>query len=69
MLEAIMIARLHAMYQRSRIILIFLVVIFLVVYIACGVLVAIVFKYLVAGKFRFTWWFAEHSSLDRHQRR
>jgi hypothetical protein len=31
--------------------LIFLVIIFLVVYIACGVLAAIGFKYVVAGKF------------------
>jgi hypothetical protein len=55
MIQVIMIARLHAMYQRSRIMLIFLVVIFLIVYIACGVLAAIVSKYIVAGKFCFTW--------------
>ncbi|KAG2343699.1 hypothetical protein BDR05DRAFT_962812 [Suillus weaverae] len=41
MLGVIMIARLHAMYQRSRIVLIFLVIIFLAVYIACGVIAAI----------------------------
>ncbi|KAG1782866.1 hypothetical protein EV702DRAFT_231270 [Suillus placidus] len=48
MLGVIMIARLHAMYQilyqRSRIVLIFLVIIFLAVYIACGVIAAIALK-------------------------
>ncbi|KIK37916.1 hypothetical protein CY34DRAFT_15387 [Suillus luteus UH-Slu-Lm8-n1] len=42
LLGVIMIARLHAMYQRSRIMLIFLVIIFLAVNIACKVLAAIV---------------------------
>ncbi|KAG1778950.1 hypothetical protein EV702DRAFT_1043933 [Suillus placidus] len=42
MLGVIMIARLHAMYQRSRVMLIFLVVIFLAVIIACGVIGAII---------------------------
>ncbi|KAG2101559.1 uncharacterized protein F5147DRAFT_310604 [Suillus discolor] len=41
MLGVIMIARLHAMYQRSRKMLIFLVTIFLVVNIASGVIMAI----------------------------
>ncbi|KAG1798932.1 uncharacterized protein HD556DRAFT_1460351 [Suillus plorans] len=41
MLGVIMIARLHAMYQGSRTMLIFLVVIFLAVSIACGVIAAI----------------------------
>ncbi|KAG2355199.1 hypothetical protein BDR07DRAFT_1493502 [Suillus spraguei] len=38
MLGAIMITRLHAMYQRSRTMLIFLVTIFLAVNIACGIM-------------------------------
>jgi hypothetical protein len=46
-----MIARLHAMYQRSKIMLIFLVIIFLAVNIACGIITAIALKYVVAGKF------------------
>ncbi|KAG1897747.1 uncharacterized protein F5891DRAFT_1279955 [Suillus fuscotomentosus] len=41
MLGVIMIARLHAMYQGSRAVLMFLVIIFLAVNIACGVMVAI----------------------------
>ncbi|KAG1830643.1 hypothetical protein EV424DRAFT_270074 [Suillus variegatus] len=41
MLGVIMIARLYAMYQGSRKMLIFLVIIFLAVTIACGVIVAI----------------------------
>jgi predicted RND superfamily exporter protein len=45
-----MIAQLHAMYQRSRMILIFLVVIFLAVNIACGVIAAIALKHTMAGK-------------------
>ncbi|KAG1774491.1 hypothetical protein EV702DRAFT_527316 [Suillus placidus] len=48
MLGVIMITRLHAMYQRSRIMLIFLVIIFLAVNIACGVTAAIVLKVAVA---------------------
>ncbi|KAG2126650.1 hypothetical protein BD769DRAFT_1387984 [Suillus cothurnatus] len=47
MLGVIMIARLHAMYQRSRIILIFLVIIFLAINIACGVIVAITLENIV----------------------
>ncbi|KAG2369001.1 hypothetical protein BDR07DRAFT_844679 [Suillus spraguei] len=47
MLDVIMIARLYAMYQRSRIMLIFLVIIFLAVNITCVVLVAIVLKPIV----------------------
>jgi hypothetical protein len=50
-MQVIVIARLHAMYQRSRIMLIFLVIIFVVINIACGVLAAIGLKYVVAGKF------------------
>ncbi|KAG2101145.1 hypothetical protein BD769DRAFT_188315 [Suillus cothurnatus] len=41
MLGVIMITRLHAMYQRSRTMLIFLVIIFLAINIACGVITAI----------------------------
>ncbi|KIK40222.1 hypothetical protein CY34DRAFT_282628 [Suillus luteus UH-Slu-Lm8-n1] len=47
MLGVIMIARLHAMYQRSRIMLIFLVIIFLAVNITCGVLTVIALSYIV----------------------
>ncbi|KAG1778961.1 hypothetical protein EV702DRAFT_1043942 [Suillus placidus] len=49
MLGVIMIARLHAMYQRSRNMLIFLVIIFLAVYITCGVIAAIGLKDIVAA--------------------
>ncbi|KAG2341270.1 hypothetical protein BDR05DRAFT_965752 [Suillus weaverae] len=48
MLGVIMIARLHAMYQSSRNMLIFLVIIFLAVNIACGVIAAIGLKDIVA---------------------
>jgi len=41
MLGVIMIVRLYAMYQRSRMILVFLVVVFLAVNIACGVITII----------------------------
>ncbi|KAG1774461.1 hypothetical protein EV702DRAFT_524941 [Suillus placidus] len=44
MLGVIMIARLYAMYQSSRIMLIFLVIIFLAVNITCGVIAAIGLK-------------------------
>ncbi|KAG1763470.1 hypothetical protein EDD22DRAFT_1022719 [Suillus occidentalis] len=47
MLQVIMIARLHAMYQGSRTMLLFLVIIFLAVNIACVVLAAIGIKYVV----------------------
>ncbi|KAG2341281.1 hypothetical protein BDR05DRAFT_466077 [Suillus weaverae] len=47
MLGVIMIARLHAMYQSSRIMLIFLVLTFLSVNIACGVIAAIALQYIV----------------------
>jgi hypothetical protein len=50
MLQVIMIARLHAMYQGSRTMLVFLVIIFLAVNIACVVLAAIALKIVVAGK-------------------
>ncbi|KAG1810010.1 uncharacterized protein HD556DRAFT_1452872 [Suillus plorans] len=45
MLGVIMIARLHAMYQRSRRMLIFLVIIFLAVNITCGVITIIGLKH------------------------
>ncbi|KAG1729362.1 hypothetical protein EDD22DRAFT_409083 [Suillus occidentalis] len=47
MLGVIMIARLYAMYQGSRTMLIFLVIIFLAVNIACVVIAAIGLKYIV----------------------
>jgi predicted RND superfamily exporter protein len=49
-MQVIMIARLHAMYQRSRMMLLFLVIVFLAVNIACGVIAVIVLKDIVAGK-------------------
>ncbi|KIK46988.1 hypothetical protein CY34DRAFT_331777 [Suillus luteus UH-Slu-Lm8-n1] len=48
LLGVIMIARLYAMYQGSRIMLIFLVIIFLGINIACGVMTAIGLKHYVA---------------------
>jgi hypothetical protein len=44
MLGVIMIARLHAMYEKSRIMLIFLVITFLAVNIACGAITVIGFE-------------------------
>jgi len=49
-MQAIMITRLYAMYQRSRKMLVFLVSIFLVVTIALGVIVIITFDYVSSGK-------------------
>ncbi|KAG1791967.1 uncharacterized protein BJ212DRAFT_869319 [Suillus subaureus] len=49
MLGVIMIARLYAMYQRSRNMLIFLVIIFLAVNIACGVLAVMTLKDSAGG--------------------
>jgi hypothetical protein len=51
--DVVMIARLHAMYHRSRMMLIFLVVIFLVVNIACGVFAAIGLKHTVGEELIF----------------
>jgi hypothetical protein len=51
MLQVIMIARLYAMYQGSRIMLIILVIIFLAVNIACVVLTTITLKYFETGEF------------------
>ncbi|KAG2107188.1 uncharacterized protein F5147DRAFT_653421 [Suillus discolor] len=50
MLGVIMTVRLHAMYQGSRMMLIFLVIIFLVVNIACGVISAIALKTDLIGQ-------------------
>jgi uncharacterized MnhB-related membrane protein len=66
MLQVIMIARLHAMYQGSRTMLIFLVIIFLAVNISCGVLTAIVLKNAVVGKFCLLTY--ETQLIDKHQR-
>ncbi|KAG2031740.1 hypothetical protein BDR03DRAFT_89173 [Suillus americanus] len=46
MLGAIIVTRLYAMYQGSRKILLFLIVIFLAINIACGVLAGIAMKYI-----------------------
>jgi hypothetical protein len=54
--QVIMIARLHAMYQGSRIMLIFLVIILLAINIGCGVLMAIASKYIVMGKLYLLTW-------------
>jgi len=51
-----MIARLHVMYERSRLMLIFLVIAFLAVNIACGVITAIGLKNVVGGKLCFICW-------------
>jgi len=45
-----MITRLHAMYQRSRKMLVFLSVIFLVIQITCGVLAAIQVRHMSWGE-------------------
>jgi len=55
-MQVIMISRLYAMYQGSRGILIFLVIIFLAVNIACGVITTIALKHLVGGKFYLLAW-------------
>ncbi|OAX33388.1 hypothetical protein K503DRAFT_526616 [Rhizopogon vinicolor AM-OR11-026] len=48
MLEVILIARLHAMYQQSKQMLIFLILIFLIVQISCGAITAV-------GNSQMTW--------------
>jgi hypothetical protein len=50
-MQVIMTARLYAMYQGSRTMLIFLVIIFLGVNITCVVFAAIAIEYTVAGKY------------------
>jgi hypothetical protein len=56
MMQVIMIAWLHAMYQRSRMMLLFLVIVFLAVNITCGVIVVIVLKDIVVGKLYLSTW-------------
>lgn len=65
---AIVTARLHAMYHGSRMMLTFLIVIFLAVMISWGVLVAIGLKQIVGGKF-FTYCMGGWSSLDKQKRK
>jgi hypothetical protein len=67
MIQVIMIARLHAMYQRSRMMLIFLVVIFLAINIACVVIAVIGLDYMVLGKLYLR--LQEHNLLGKNQRR
>jgi hypothetical protein len=50
MMQVVMIARLEVMYQRSRSMLIFLVIVFLAVNITCEVISATVLKSVVSGK-------------------
>jgi hypothetical protein len=52
-MQVIMIARLHAMYQRSRKVLVFLVVTVLVVNISGTVIVAIILSNISVGKLEF----------------
>jgi hypothetical protein len=49
-MQVIMIARLHAMYQRSRKMLIFLVVTFVVVTIAVGVIAIVISSHISGGE-------------------
>lgn len=49
-MQVIMITRLFAMHQQSRKVLIFLVVIFLAITIACGVIVVIETYQILGGK-------------------
>ncbi|KAG1774483.1 hypothetical protein EV702DRAFT_526400 [Suillus placidus] len=69
MLGVIMIVRLHAMYHRSRNMLIFLVIIFLAVNIACGVIAAIALKdtvgeeLILSGKYTCNYGYGEDSQL------
>jgi len=49
-MQVIMITRLYAMYQRSRRVLIFLIIAFLVVTISCVVIAAIGTSYTLGGK-------------------
>jgi hypothetical protein len=48
--QVIMITRLYAMYQRSRKMLVFIVVTFLAVTIACGIIAAVGSSYLTWGR-------------------
>jgi hypothetical protein len=49
-IQVIMIARLRAMYQGSKKMLIFLAVVFLAINIVCGVMLAMGFEHIVGGK-------------------
>jgi hypothetical protein len=53
MVQVIMITRLHAMYQRSGKALTLLVIIFLAINIADGVIAAITTKYISGGELNF----------------
>jgi len=55
-MQVIMIVRLYAMYQRSRMILVFLVVVFLAVNIACGVITIIGLMDTVGGRLYLLTW-------------
>ncbi|OJA16509.1 hypothetical protein AZE42_10052 [Rhizopogon vesiculosus] len=61
-MQVIMIIRLYAMYQRSRKILVFLVVIFLAIQIACVVLSGIHVRYTSAGELQL--WIQNLSGSD-----
>jgi len=69
MLGVIMIARLYAMYQGSRIMLKFLVMIFLAINIGCGVLIAMALKYIVteelilSGTYMCDYWYEGDAQL------
>ncbi|KAG2103771.1 uncharacterized protein F5147DRAFT_275511 [Suillus discolor] len=64
MLGVIMIARLHTMYGRSRMILLILVVIFLAVNIACGVMAAVGLKDTVAEEMIISGTYMCHLTLE-----
>lgn len=67
-MQVIIITRLHVMYQQSRKILVFLVVIFLIITSACGVIAAIGSRYTVGGEFdysRKTWVREAHQTNTR----
>ncbi|KAG1797251.1 hypothetical protein EV424DRAFT_1546683 [Suillus variegatus] len=67
MLGVIMIARLHAMYQGSRTMLVFLVIIFLAVNIACGVITIIVLVDSVGEEFILSGMHACFSAVGYNQ--
>src|SRR5258707_15099087 len=68
-IQVIIIARLHAMYQQSRQMLIFLVVFFLIVQISCGVMIAVVNSQMTWGKLS-SWMnvFSTPGSCNKYQR-
>ncbi|KAG2119924.1 uncharacterized protein F5147DRAFT_832516 [Suillus discolor] len=67
MLGVIIIARLYAMYQKSRIVLVFLVIIFLAVNIACGVITAIGLKSSPAEELILSGTHMCYSAVDSEQ--